>query len=92
MEDRLSALFNNAASNLNNLFKEGNSEIEDSKLKGKKEIYQNTLNWMIKKHEGDLKFVKLEDLVQMLKNECSVPTQPRSSNFATKKYKPCNEN
>lgn len=69
MEEKISGLFTNAANSCNLLYKEGILEIESSRSRGKKDVFQESLNWMIKSHEGDLKFIRVDQLLYMLRNQ-----------------------
>lgn len=84
----ISGAHNNAAICLNALAKVGEDSIEDAKIRGKKEVYQDTLNWMLKKNGGDLKFVRVDELLEMLKGE---NPNARTANFTTKRYKPASD-
>jgi hypothetical protein len=47
MEDKISGLFANAANSCNLLYKEGTLEIENSRSRGKKDVFQESLNWKV---------------------------------------------
>ena len=91
MEDRLVPLFSNAANSLNNLFKEGQSEIENSRLRGKKDLYQESLKWMMDSNSGDLKFVRIDELLQILRPSDFQSDFSKPSVNLPKKYKPCTD-
>ena len=91
MDDRISSLFSNAANSLNILFKEGSNEIENSKQRGKKDLYQESLKWMLESNNGDLKFVRIDELINILRSQSPQHEFNRSNANMMKKYKPCND-
>ena len=91
MEDRLVPLFSNAANSLNNLLKEGQSEIENSRLRGKKDLYQDSLKWMMDSNGGDLKFVRIDELLQILRPADFQDNSVKAPVNLPKKFKPCTD-
>lgn len=91
MDDRLGNLFSSAANSLNSLFKEGQSEIENSRQRGKKDLYQESLKWMIEANNGDLKFVRIDELLELLRPQSGANESGKPFVNVAKKYKPCNE-
>ncbi|OMJ94671.1 hypothetical protein SteCoe_2170 [Stentor coeruleus] len=87
MEEKLSLLLTNAVNSCNALYKEGHVEIENSRIRGKKDIFEETLKWMIKSNEGDLKFVRIDHLLQHLKCQIHPDPQIPSFMYTSKKYK-----
>jgi hypothetical protein len=90
MEDKLGSLFFNTANALNSLYKDSHAELENYKIRGKKDFYQESLKWMIESNSGDLKFVKIDDFLQVLKSQRPEAEPARVQNTIRKKYKPCN--
>lgn len=91
MEDRLGSSFSAVANALSNFNKEARSEIENSKNRGKKDVFHESLKWMTESNEGDLKFVRLDDFLQHLRDQSGNRDACKNIFSANKKYKPCND-
>ncbi|CAG9331198.1 unnamed protein product [Blepharisma stoltei] len=91
MDDKLNSSFVNAANALSALFKESQNQVEESYQRGKADFYQEVLKWMLDSHNGDIRYVTVENLMEFVNNCLSQPrsiSQEIPIEYPLKKFKP----
>lgn len=88
MGDKLQSVAKNALDSVQKVYFDGLEEIEKAKVRGKGQVYQESFKWMIETYQGDLKFVRIDQFLRMLRGKCNIEKPENVVNNGSKRWIP----
>lgn len=88
MGDRLQESYRNALESVQKVMNDGTEEAGKARCRGKAQVYQESIKWMIDTYQGDLKFVRIDQFLKMLRGKCNIEKPEDIINYGSKKCRP----
>jgi len=80
--------YKSALESVQRVMNDGVEEVAKARNKGKAQVYQESIKWMIDTYQGDLKFVRIDQFLNMLRGKCNIEKPVDVVNYGSKKFRP----